>query len=121
MAILVPDRDVRYRVIWAQMQKVTKNRILYEAPERKLRYLVMLLFVRAKSVSPYRIQNSSFQICMADRTGKIIPHSFLDNSGFCQKHYRNDLKTGYIDASRHHLHYPRPGPSVKRLFVFKFL
>jgi hypothetical protein len=55
MAILVPDRDVRYRVIWAQMQKVTKNRILYEAPKQTVRYLVVALFVPAKLVFPHKV------------------------------------------------------------------
>ena len=64
---------------WAQLQKILQeNRILCGAPERTVRYLVMVLFVRAKSVSPYRIQKYCFQICMADRMGELFLPAALE-------------------------------------------
>ena len=59
-----------------------------------------ILFGRKNQIFPYRIQKSWIQVCMADRIVKIVSPGFLYN---LTKHYRQDLKIGYIDASRHWL------------------
>ena len=60
------------------------------------------MFVRAEQLLQYRIRKSSFQICMADRMGKLFRLVFLI---ILPKKYRQDLNIGYIDASRHQLQY----------------
>jgi hypothetical protein len=68
-----------------------RNRILCGAPERTVRYLEKVLFVRAERVFQFKIQSSCSHICVTDRMGEIGPSGFHDN---LIKNYCRDLKIG---------------------------
>jgi hypothetical protein len=61
---------------------------------------VMVLYMRAKIISSYKLEILEAKICRVDCMVKIrspgFPHNFVKNN-------RRDLKMGYIDASRRQL------------------
>ena len=65
-----------------------------------------VLSMGAKQLSPYRNRKLRIQICIADCMVKflspVFPHNFA-------KTYRQDLKMGYIDASRYRVSRYRAG------------